>query len=85
MLLRALLAFLALPEIVACAAPLLIAYALQEPPSLGILGSLFVLFGLAGLVCCTWAFYTSGKGTLRPWSLPRNLVRVGRFHLPTVS
>lgn len=79
MLLRALLAFLALPGIVAFAVPLLIAYALQELPSLGILGSVFVLFGLAGLVWCSWAFYASGKGTLAPWSPPRNLVTHGLY------
>jgi hypothetical protein len=52
MFFRALLAFLVPREIVACAVPLLIAYALQELPSLGILGSVFVLFGVAGLVWC---------------------------------
>ena len=79
MLLRALVAFLALPGIVAFAVPLGSAHVLGLAAHLGPGASALLLAGLAGLVWCASAFYTSGKGTLAPWSPPRHLVTHGLY------
>jgi protein-S-isoprenylcysteine O-methyltransferase Ste14 len=79
MLLRALLAFLALPGVVAFAVPLASAYSLGLPPRFGPVAAGLLVLGLAGLAWCVWAFYTSGKGTLAPWSPPRHLVTHGLY------
>jgi protein-S-isoprenylcysteine O-methyltransferase Ste14 len=75
---RALLAFLALPGFVAYLVPIGLSRAmgvtLQWP--LGLAG---VAFGTVGLLWCVRDFYVSGKGTLAPWSPPRNLVVVGLY------
>ena len=79
MLLRALLAFLALPGVVAFAVPLLVAHKLQAPLRLGFLAVVLLSCGLACLVWCVWAFYSAGRGTLAPWSPPRQLVTHGLY------
>lgn len=76
---RALLAFLALPGVVAFAVPvswLLIARhtGLVQP-----LGLVLLVPGCLGLVWCVRDFYVMGKGTLAPWSPPANLVIVGLY------
>jgi protein-S-isoprenylcysteine O-methyltransferase Ste14 len=75
---RALLAFLALPLVVAGAVPFLIARAFGElrasPPALA-LGAL----GLALLLTCTVEFAVRGRGTLAPWDPPRALVVGGPY------
>jgi protein-S-isoprenylcysteine O-methyltransferase Ste14 len=76
---RALVAFLALPGVVAIALPILIAQATHKTPRPGLLGPVLGLAGLAALVWCTWAFYTTGRGTLAPWSPPRQLVTHGLY------
>ncbi|HEU5134460.1 MAG TPA: methyltransferase [Steroidobacteraceae bacterium] len=80
MFLRALIAFLALPGMVALAIPLWIAWnrrpAVDPWFSIG-LGVLVA--GLALLLWCVRDFYVAGKGTLAPWSPPRNLVTVGLY------
>jgi protein-S-isoprenylcysteine O-methyltransferase Ste14 len=75
--LRALLAFLALPGMVAFVVPLLIVRGtgvVAHPSALLILG-----LGVVALLWCVRDFYVSGKGTLAPWSPPRNLVSVGLY------
>jgi hypothetical protein len=79
MFLRALLAFLALPGIVAFAIPIywLISTSrtdLEQP-----LGLLPLLLGCAGLFWCVRDFYVFGKGTLAPWSPPERLVTAGLY------
>jgi protein-S-isoprenylcysteine O-methyltransferase Ste14 len=78
MFIRALMAFLALPGIVAFAIPgawILAASApLAHPAGLGLL-----LAGTAGLLWCVRDFYVQGKGTLAPWSPPARLVVVGLY------
>ena len=75
---RAVLAFLALPGMVAFAGPALLVDAGQwrslDPIGLG----LFVP-GIAGLLWCVRSFYVEGKGTLAPWSPPRHLVVTGLY------
>ena len=76
--LRALVAFLALPGIVAFAVPLL----LLRPPGRTRLapdGAIVLAVGLVVLFACVREFYVAGKGTLAPWSPPRNLVTSGLY------
>ena len=79
MFLRALLAFLALPGIVAGLLPFLVLGGNPRPapgaaPGFTILGA-----GLALLLWCVRDFYVSGRGTLAPWDPPRHLVVVGLY------
>jgi len=79
MLLRALLAFVALPGIVAFAVPAILSWrSTLQPGPLGI--SVFAA-GLAVLLWCVGAFYVVGKGTLASWSPPRKIVTVGLYRL----
>lgn len=77
--LRALVAFLALPGVMAFAVPLLLAQSLGQQLHPSLAADCLLLCGLAWLVWCAWAFYASGKGTLAPWSPPRNLVTHGLY------
>jgi len=78
MFIRALIAFLALPGIVAFAIPaawVLAADApLAHPAGLGLL-----IAGAAALLWCVRDFHVQGKGTLAPWSPPARLVIVGLY------
>ena len=88
MLLRAVLAFLALPGVVAFAVPaafvwnggLRPAALFEAVPSPGrLLGLILFTVGLAVLLVCVRDFYVAGKGTLAPWAPPRHLVKVGLY------
>lgn len=79
MLLRALLAFLLLPGIVAIAVPVLWLHAAGRDHVVYAWGLLALLAGGAGLLWCVRDFFSSGKGTLAPWDPPRQLVRVGLY------
>lgn len=79
MLARALIAFLAMPGMVAFAVPAAWLWytgrtQLGEP-----LGLLLLATGVAALLWCVRDFYVSGKGTLAPWAPPQNLVVVGLY------
>jgi len=78
MFIRALIAFLALPGIVAFAIPAAWVRAadapLVHPAGLGLL-----IVGAAALLWCVRDFYVQGKGTLAPWSPPARLVIVGLY------
>ena len=85
---RALLAFLALPGIVAFAVPMLVAAGLSRPDdaiplteSFNPIGLIPLLAGSALLLWCARDFYVAGKGTLAPWDPPRNLVTGGAYRL----
>ena len=76
---RALLAFLALPGVVAFAVPLL----WLAPPA-----RFFHAFGVVplalGVFLLLWTvrdFYVAGRGTLAPWSPPQELVTVGLYRV----
>ena len=76
---RALLAFIALPGMVAFAIPVTWLWQaqhlrLEHPWGLAVLAA-----GAAGLLWCVRDFYVQGKGTLAPWSPPENLVVVGLY------
>src|SRR5450759_3559248 len=79
MFLRALLAFVALPGIVAIALP---ASWVWISPGMGLeypAGLALLVMGLLALLWCACIFYVSGKGTLAPWSPPKNLVITGPY------
>lgn len=78
MFVRALIAFLALPGIVAFLVPVawpwVTGLSMQWPP-----GLVLVTVGTVGLLWCVRDFYVSGKGTLAPWAPPEHLVIVGLY------
>src|SRR5262245_59577690 len=80
--LRALLAFLALPGVVAIAIPAwMTARALSGGEAFRVTGLAPLIAGFILLLWCVRDFYVAGKGTLAPWSPPRNLVTVGLYRL----
>jgi protein-S-isoprenylcysteine O-methyltransferase Ste14 len=79
MFLRALLAFLALPGIVAFAIPVYWLISNSRTQLLQPLGLLPLLLGCVGLLWCVRDFYVFGKGTLAPWSPPQHLVTAGLY------
>lgn len=77
--LRAVVAFLALPGLVAFAVPVLLfrpANGTFRPAGIGPL-----VAGTAMLLWCVRDFHIAGRGTLAPWSPPRELVRVGLYRV----
>jgi protein-S-isoprenylcysteine O-methyltransferase Ste14 len=76
MLWRALFAFLALPGMVAFVIPWL-----MRPRGVVVnpWGYLPLSLGIVVLLWCVRDFYVAGKGTLAPWSPPKNLVTVGLY------
>ena len=79
MLLRALLAFLVLPGLVAFAIPLLIAWPRVREASFNALALILLVPGITLLLWCVRDFLVTGKGTLAPWDPPRNLVVSGPY------
>jgi protein-S-isoprenylcysteine O-methyltransferase Ste14 len=79
LLVRAVLAFLALPAMVAGVVPwiLLPFDGMRRPGS--VLGWPVFLLGLAVLLWTVRDFYVIGKGTLAPWDAPRALVVLGLY------
>ena len=79
MFLRALLAFLVLPGVVAFVMPPLLAAI--DPWRRGVLlpGALVMLLGVVLVCWCVRDFYVSGKGTLAPWDPPAKLVVIGLY------
>jgi protein-S-isoprenylcysteine O-methyltransferase Ste14 len=80
---RALIAFLALPGVVAFGVPLWMALSGERRGQFAQLerpwGLLPLALGIAGLLWCVRDFYVAGRGTLAPWSPPKNLVIVGLY------
>jgi protein-S-isoprenylcysteine O-methyltransferase Ste14 len=75
---RALVAFLLLPGVVAFLAPVLLAPAI-EPRTFDLTGLVPFIAGIVIVLWCVRDFYVAGKGTLAPWDPPRNLVRTGLY------
>jgi hypothetical protein len=78
MFLRALVAFIALPGIVAFAIPISWLVSTSRTELAQPLGLVPLLAGCVGLLWCVRDFYVFGKGTLAPWSPPQHLVTAGR-------
>jgi protein-S-isoprenylcysteine O-methyltransferase Ste14 len=76
---RALLAFLALPGVVAFAVPIAWLLASSHTSLVQPLGLFPLVCGTAGLLWCVRDFYVSGKGTIAPWAPPVHLVVVGLY------
>lgn len=76
---QALLAFLALPGVVAYAVPVAWLVVSGHTSLVQPLGLLSLAVGSIGLLWCVRDFYISGKGTLAPWSPPVRLVVVGLY------
>jgi protein-S-isoprenylcysteine O-methyltransferase Ste14 len=76
---RAVVAFIALPGVLAFALPLLIAHWTHPSPVPNPLGLIGVLGGLLVLLWCAREFYVAGRGTLAPWDPPRILVVSGPY------
>jgi protein-S-isoprenylcysteine O-methyltransferase Ste14 len=74
---RAVVAFLALPGVVAILIPGL----LLRPRGAGqsTTGLIVLATGLLLLLWCVRDFYVAGRGTLAPWSPPERLVQVGLY------
>jgi protein-S-isoprenylcysteine O-methyltransferase Ste14 len=73
---RALIAFLALPGLVAYVVPWLLRPMQVNP---GAAGLSLVAVGTALLVACVYSFFTVGRGTLAPWAPPTVLVTTGLY------
>ena len=74
--LRAVVAFLALPAVVAGLVPLwILGRARPVRPA----GFAIVAVGVGLLLWCVREFYVAGKGTLAPWDPPRRLVTTGLY------
>jgi protein-S-isoprenylcysteine O-methyltransferase Ste14 len=79
MFLRALFAFVALPGIVAFGIPIWWLVSTSHTELMQPWGLLPLVVGCAGLLWCVRDFYVLGKGTLAPWSPPRDLVTSGLY------
>lgn len=75
---RALLAFLALPAVVAGLIPWLLAPSGRRFQATA---SPLLVLGMCLLLWCVRDFYVAGRGTLAPWAPPRNLVTVGLYRV----
>src|SRR3954464_483170 len=78
MFMRAVIAFLAMPGVVAYLVPGTSAW-LSRLPLQWPIGLVLVALGTVGLLWCVRDFYVSGKGTLAPWSPPQRLVITGLY------
>jgi protein-S-isoprenylcysteine O-methyltransferase Ste14 len=76
MLWRAILAFLALPGVVAFTVPLLV---INPPARFASPGLLLLVPGVVLLLWCVRESYVAGRGTLAPWSPPQHLVTSGPY------
>jgi protein-S-isoprenylcysteine O-methyltransferase Ste14 len=79
MFLRALLAFLAMPGVVAFAVPVGWLYATGCTQVAQPLGLVPLAAGTMGLLWCVRDFYVQGRGTFAPWSPPEQLVVAGLY------
>ena len=79
MFLRALLAFLMVPVVVAGIVPFMLATYDPFKVTGSLAGLLILGIGLFILLWCVRDFYVAGKGTLAPWDPPKHLVTVGLY------
>lgn len=75
---KAVFAFLVLPGTAAFLVPLTI-FLPRRPVSLDPLGLVPLLLGVVLLLWTVREFYVAGRGTLAPWSPPRELVTTGLY------
>jgi protein-S-isoprenylcysteine O-methyltransferase Ste14 len=78
---RALLAFLLLPGMVAFVIPILLIAPGGSRSFTNAAGLILLIPGIIVLLWCVREFYTAGRGTLAPWSPPRSLVVSGPYRV----
>ena len=76
---KALLAFLALPGVVAFGVPVSWLLAADRTRLAQPLGLVLLAVGCVALLWCVRDFYVRGKGTLATWSPPAHLVALGQY------
>jgi protein-S-isoprenylcysteine O-methyltransferase Ste14 len=76
---RALIAFVAMPGMVALVIPMLWLERSGHTRLVSSLGLVPLVVGLAALLWCVRDFYIRGKGTLAPWAPTQRLVIVGLY------
>jgi protein-S-isoprenylcysteine O-methyltransferase Ste14 len=76
---QALVAFVALPGVVAIGVPLWWLWASHHTELVYPLGLVPLVVGFFALLWCVRDFYVSGKGTLAPWAAPTRLVVLGLY------
>jgi protein-S-isoprenylcysteine O-methyltransferase Ste14 len=76
---KAMLAFVALPGIVAFAVPLVLFGPHRPTSPVAAVGLIPLAAGVVLLLWCVREFYVAGRGTLAPWTPPRNLVVTGSY------
>jgi protein-S-isoprenylcysteine O-methyltransferase Ste14 len=76
---RALVAFVAMPGMVAYVIPVTWLWLTDRLLLAQPVGLLLLLTGTLGLLSCVRDFYVRGKGTLAPWMPPQRLVIVGLY------
>jgi protein-S-isoprenylcysteine O-methyltransferase Ste14 len=79
MFVKALLAFIALPGVVAIAIPVIWLSVNCQTKLTQPLGLAPLIAGFLALLWCVRDFYISGKGTLAPWAPPSHLVIAGLY------
>jgi protein-S-isoprenylcysteine O-methyltransferase Ste14 len=77
--LRAALAFLALPGMVAFVVPVVLLTPASRRAFVDPWGALPLVTGLVVLALTVREFYVAGRGTLAPWAPPRTLVTTGLY------
>jgi protein-S-isoprenylcysteine O-methyltransferase Ste14 len=76
---RSVLAFVAMPGIVAFLVPWLLLDSGNVGGPLASWGAILLVLGTALLLWCVWDFYRLGHGTLGPWEPPKTLVVAGLY------
>jgi len=79
LLLRAILAFLVLPALVAFAIPVWIGSSGSPPTRYLVPAVVLLCLGTLLLLWCVREFYVAGRGTLAPWDPPKHLVTSGPY------
>ena len=77
--LRALIAFLALPGVIAFGIPLLLLRPRGDNGGFRTMAFAPLFVGVATLLWCVGEFSVRGRGTLAPWDPPQALVRTGLY------
>lgn len=76
---RAVIAFLALPGVVAFIVPIAWLWYAGRTQVAHPVGLVILAAGVAALLWCVRDFYVVGKGTLAPWAPPQHMVIVGLY------
>jgi len=79
LLVRALLAFLALPAVVAGLVPALMVHGKPIAGTAAPIAWPILFLGCVLLLWCVRDFYVTGRGTLAPWDPPKRLVATGPY------